>query len=274
MQILVATGGAAHSDTAVRLGAFIAEKTGSHLALLTVIHSREEQPQAEAILKRAATLVSLYQIVPQKQICIGAAASEIVQMAVKDRYDLVILGDRPEHRFIKRVIGPTADRVIAHMPCPVLIARQESASSLRMLLCEGGRDPSLLSRLQLHLTPLLSVAEELTVLHVMSQMTAAPGVPGWELRADADELMAKHTREGELLAHDTAVLEQLPLHLQHLQAKVRHGLVVDEVVAEAKDGAYDIVVIGAHQGSGWERYLLDDLAHQIVNKVNTSVLVI
>ncbi|HUM68426.1 MAG TPA: universal stress protein, partial [Chloroflexota bacterium] len=87
----------------------------------------------------------------------------------------------------------------------------------------------------------------------------------------ASELMAKHTREGELLAHDTAVLQELPLHLQ---TKIRHGLVVEEVVAEARDGNYNLVVIGAHQGTGWERYLLDDLAHQIVTKIDSSVLVI
>jgi nucleotide-binding universal stress UspA family protein len=271
MQVLVATGGAAHSDTAVRLGAFLTHKTDSRLTLLTVIPAEEDRPQAEAVLKRAAILVAEYQVVPQKQICIGTAANEIARAAQKGSYDLVVLGDRPGHRLLKRLLGPTAERVIAHMSCPVLIARQEKPSVKRLLLCEGGRDPSLLERLQARLLPLLRVTEEVTILHVMSQMTAAPGVPGWELRADAAELMARHTREGELLAHDAAVLESLPLHLQ---AKVRHGLVVDEVLEEARDGHYDLVVIGAHQGSGWERFLLDDLAHQIVSKIDTSVLVI
>lgn len=271
MRILVATGGAAHSDTAVRLGAYLANKTNSHLTLLTVIHSEADRPQAEAILKRATTLTAPYQIVPQKQIGLGAVAPEIVQVAQKGQYDLVILGDRPGHRLIKRLLGPTADRVIAHMPCPVLIARKDASTLDRILLCEGGREPSLLERLQARLDPLLRVAAEITVLHVMSQITAAPGVAGWELRADAAELMAKHTREGELLTHDAEVLQAIPLHLQ---AKVRHGLVVDEVVAEAKHEGYNLVVIGAHQGRGWERYLLDDLAHQIVTKIDTSVLVI
>ncbi len=39
MHILVATGGAAHSDPAVRLGAYLAHKTNSHLTLITVIHN-------------------------------------------------------------------------------------------------------------------------------------------------------------------------------------------------------------------------------------------
>jgi nucleotide-binding universal stress UspA family protein len=271
MQILVATGGAAHSDTAVRLGAYLASKTSSHLTLLTVIRHEEDRPQAEAILTRAATLAAGHHITAKKQIRVGHTATEIVQAASQGKYDLLVVGERPAHRLVKRLLGPTAEKVIAHMPCAVLIARQEMEALNRVLLCEGGRDPSLLERLLNRLAPLLKVAGELTILHVMSQMAAAPGIAGWELQANAEELIARHTREGELLVHDKTVLRQLPIHLQ---TKVRHGLVVDEVLAEAKDGAYDLVAIGAHQGHGWERFLLDDLAHQIVTKSGNSILIV
>jgi nucleotide-binding universal stress UspA family protein len=56
--------------------------------------------------------------------------------------------------------------------------------------------------------------------------------------------------------------------------KVRHGLVVDEIVAEARCEEYDLVVIGANRGEGWRRILLDDLAHQIIVKLNRSILVV
>jgi nucleotide-binding universal stress UspA family protein len=102
-------------------------------------------------------------------------------------------------------------------------------------------------------------------------MAAAPGVPGWELRADAKELMQKHTPEGSLLEDDLTRLEQLNVRLE---AKVRHGLVVKEILAEARSGDYDLVVIGAHQGRGWERYLLDDLAHEIISFADRPLLVI
>jgi nucleotide-binding universal stress UspA family protein len=271
MHILVATGGSAHSDTAVRQGAFLASKTESILTLLTVIRHDEDRSQAEAIITKAAALAALYQVTPQKQIRVGQPAVEIVQAASQGKFDLIVVGERPVHRLVKRLIGPTAERVIAHMPCPVWIARQEIKGFNRMLLCEGGREPSLLVRLLKRLAPLLKITEEVTILHVMSQIAAAPNVAGWELQANAEELMARHAREGKLLAYNTAALQELAVHLQ---AKVRHGLVVDEVLAEARDGSYDIVVIGAHQGSGWERYLLDDLAHQIITKSDSSVLVI
>jgi nucleotide-binding universal stress UspA family protein len=83
--------------------------------------------------------------------------------------------------------------------------------------------------------------------------------------------MEKHTPEGSLLEDDLARLGKLNVRLE---AKVRHGLVVKEILAEAKSGGYDLVVIGAHQGKGWERFLLDDLAHEIISYGDRPLLVI
>ena len=49
---------------------------------------------------------------------------------------------------------------------------------------------------------------------------------------------------------------------------------VDEILAEAKAGDYDLVVIGAHRDEGWQRFLLDDLARKIVVRLDRPVLVL
>lgn len=270
MHILIATGGAPHSDVAVRLGGLIHQKMGGTLALTTVIKHETERPQAEAILVRAKTLIADITAI-QTRILIGKPAEEIVREVGAGSYDLVIVGERTQHGLARRLLPPTTERVIAHMPCPVLIARGQVRPLRRVLVCEGGRNPSLLNRLIARLTPLLKHIDELTLLHVMSQIAAAPGVSGWELRADADELIQKQTPEGSLLEDDLARLAELNVRLE---AKVRHGLVVREILAEAQSGDYDLVVIGAHQGKGWERYLLDNLAHEIISYTDRPLLVI
>lgn len=55
---------------------------------------------------------------------------------------------------------------------------------------------------------------------------------------------------------------------------VRHGLVVDEILTEARDGEYDLVIIGAHRSKGPRYLLLDDLARKILAKVDRPVLVV
>ena len=277
MRILVATGGAAHSDTAVRLGAHIAAITDSPPpTLLTVIRRESDRVQGQTILALAQALLAMHAPAgappSPTRLRTGSPAEEIVAEAREGGYDLLLIGERPGHGLIKRLIGPTATRIIAHLPCPVLIARRDAIPLRRFLLCEGWRDPLLLNRLAAQLAPLMHTAAELTLLHVMSQMAAAPGVPGWELRADAAELMQKHTREGSLLEQDLAALQGL---VPRIQPKVRHGLVVDEILDEASSGSYDLIVIGAHQGGiGWERLLLDDVAQQIVSQADRSVLVV
>jgi nucleotide-binding universal stress UspA family protein len=91
------------------------------------------------------------------------------------------------------------------------------------------------------------------------------------LRADVQELIDEDAPEGRLLAQD---LRQLDRQGIHPTAKVRHGLVVDEILAEAHSGDYDLVVIGAHRGEGWQRFLLDDLAHKILAQMDRPVLVV
>jgi nucleotide-binding universal stress UspA family protein len=54
---------------------------------------------------------------------------------------------------------------------------------------------------------------------------------------------------------------------------VRHGLVVDEILAEASEGDHDLIVIGAHQAEGLMRFLLDDVAHQIIGHADRPILV-
>lgn len=271
MQVLAATGGAPHSDVAVRMGGLIFETVGGALTLITVIRHESERPQADAILVRAKTLVGPVAAETRTIVRTGKPAEEIVKQAEAGNADIIVVGDRSQHGLAARLLAPTAERVIAHMPCPVLIARGQPRPLRHVLVCESGRSPSLLNRLIARLAKLLMHVDTLTVLHVMSQMVAGPGVPGWELRADAEELMDKHTPEGSLLEEDLDRLAELNVRLE---AKVRHGLVVREILAEARSGDYDLVVIGAHQGKGWERYLLDDLAHDLISYADRPLLVI
>lgn len=271
MRILIATGGAPHSDLAVRLGGDISRVTNGQPTLLTVVQHEREREQAEAVLTRAKSIMGALISKAQQRIRVGRVPREIICEAQEGQYDLLIIGEHPRHQLARQLMGPTAQSVIALMPCPVLIVRNHSRPPRRVLVCEGGRDPSLLSRLISRLAALIEMITDLTVLHVMSQIAASPEAQDWELQAEAEELIEKRTPEGKLLAQDLELLK--PLNIQ-LQAKVRHGLVVEEILAEAKSGDYDLVVIGAHQSKGWERYLLDDLARQIIQHADRPVLVL
>jgi nucleotide-binding universal stress UspA family protein len=267
------TGGLQHSRATLRFGAQIAAHTSDPLMLITVINSKAQRRRADAMLARAAQILQSALPSVQTKLRMGHPAEEIIRETEEGDYDLVIVGERQHHRLVTRfLLGSTAVRVVEHAPCPVIIAKGKIGPVHRILLCDSGIEvPSLINRFSVQLAELIKGQEEVTVLHVMSQISAGPGIRGQQLRADAEELIENQAPEGELLKQDVQLLEGLKLHPH---PKVRHGLVVDEIVAEARDGDYDLVVIGAHRGEGWRRILLDDLAHQVIVKLDRPVLIV
>jgi nucleotide-binding universal stress UspA family protein len=273
MRILMATGSSPHSGLVLRFGIQIARRVSKTPTILTVIRHEADRPRAEAILARACQFLKPEIANVQTRVRIGYPAEEIIREAEEGGYNLVIVGERQRHDPVTRfLLGSTAERVVEHAPCPVIIAKGKTGPIHRILLCDSGADsPSLLDRFTAQLAGLIGNEEEVTVLHVMSQISAGPGVRGAQLRAAAEELIENHTPEGELLERDIQTLEQLNVHPR---PKVRHGLVVEEILEEAQGGDYDLVVIGAHRGEGWRRILLDDLARQIIAQMDRPVLVV
>jgi nucleotide-binding universal stress UspA family protein len=58
------------------------------------------------------------------------------------------------------------------------------------------------------------------------------------------------------------------------EAKVRSGLVVDEIFSETEQGDHDVLIIGAHRPREIQRYLLGDVSGEIVTYSNRSILVV
>jgi nucleotide-binding universal stress UspA family protein len=291
MPVLVAIDSAWHTDAALRLAAQIAQRGREPLTVLTVIRSRADHSPLplDEVLERIGGMGLPAVPEVRTKVRMGHPATEIVCEAEEGQYDLAIVGERPGRNMVARFLtGSTAIRVVEHAPCPVMVAKGKARPIQRILLCDSGSDdpavglpadrhvtgravPPVLSRFTALPLDLLNGTGEIVVLHVMSQMSAGPGVQGKQLRSDSDELIDEHAPEGELLERDIEALNRMGLRAR---AKVCHGLVVEEILDEALRGDYDLVVIGAYRGEGWQRILLDDLAHRIVIELDRPVLVV
>lgn len=271
MKILIATGGSSHSEKALHLGALLIRCADETPAVMTVARRKQDQPRAEAALQRAQFLLAGTPCI-ETRLRYGQPAEEIVAEARTGGYGLIIVGERQSHTLKARMLGSTALHVVEHAACAVLIAKGDVRPIRRILLCESGAIvPSLLSRFTAQLADTLLGEEEITVLHVMSQITAWPGVPDEDLKASAEELIEEHSPEGEWLASDLEVLAHPGIRAQ---AKVRHGGVVEEILAESAENDYDLVVIGAHRDAGWQRVLLADIARELIKRLERPVLVV
>lgn len=273
MRILIFINDFLNNNAAMDLGCRILQRVDQVPTLLSVIDSSVDRypPKTESILAEACHGMDLEKV--DMLVRIGHLPGEIIREAQEGGYDLLMLADDRKNILARFLHKPMAVKIAERVPCAVLLVKGKVDVEIkRILVCDSGAgSSSLLNLFVSRMGKLLVGDEDITILHVMSQISAGPGVRGVQLRAEAERLIQEQTPEGGLLARDLETLEKYGLKPT---AKVRHGLVVDEILAEAENGDYDLVVIGAHPRQGWQGYLLDNLAHKILTKITRPVLVV
>lgn len=238
-----------------------------HIFHLPLAHARSDAQKDLDLIQQKAQELEV-----QADIELAEDIKEILLEAQHGNYDLVLIAEASTPPKLSRFRNTAAVRIAKEISSPALILKSELFPLKKILLCDSGADQFSVVRNYLKtLLPLIEDIEEVTVLHVMSQISAGPGVRGKQLRAEADELMDAETPEGSLLADDINSLTQSGVKVT---PRIRHGLVVEEILAETESGAHDLLVIGYAQREGWQRLLLTDIGHQILSKVKKSILLV
>ena len=104
----------------------MATRAGSELLGVAVAREEGRSPEAQEILRRMLTAanqagVSFQGFSPQ-----GLAADEgIVQVALENRADLIIMGSHGRTGLKKLLMGSVTERVMGQAPCPVLVVKKK-----------------------------------------------------------------------------------------------------------------------------------------------------
>lgn len=131
--ILLAYDGSEHSKKAAQLVRGLRE---AHGARLFVVHAYEPVPdylgeplyqallsqrleRAEGVLEEAKALVGE----AEGEVLEGEAAEAILRAAEAHRADLIVMGTRGLGGLKGVFLGSQSQKVVAHAPCPVLLAR-------------------------------------------------------------------------------------------------------------------------------------------------------
>jgi hypothetical protein len=83
-------------------------------------------------------------------------------------------------------------------------------------------------------------------MHVMSQVALSWESPSDDLAATAEMAIERKSREGGYLLEGIEALRAAAPEVRVLP-RLRHGLVVDEVLAEIRQSGQPLLVIGAHR---------------------------
>ncbi len=260
MRFLICIEGSVAADEAAQVGLALAQQAGAETARIRVVESPRETERH----KGTGALVR-----------VGHPAPQILAEARQGNYDLIVIGAHTRSRLAELFLGSTASRLARQSPIPLLIVKQLRETIRRILVCTGGEAPGEYCA-QWGGRVAGWTGADVVILHVMSQLALTQKSKLEDLDDTAEEAINQGTREGKHLAQ-AMLLARGGGARGEVKAKLRHGLVVDEILGEVEKGNYDLVAIGAHYVAPRDPLrglLLDDVADEIIMRCPRNVLVV
>ena len=126
-RLLVASDGSTYSESAWKLALSMAKQAKSQLIGVAVAPEEGDIIESQAIIHRMLTAASRA-MVPFKGVNPQGVAPDtgIVQQAIKNEVDLIIVGSYGRTGLKKLLMGSVTERVIGGSPCPILVVKKEN----------------------------------------------------------------------------------------------------------------------------------------------------
>jgi nucleotide-binding universal stress UspA family protein len=195
----------------------------------------------------------------------GDPIEEILAEALENSYDLVAVGGGGNQLgLLHPQIGPTTGRLARKLHTHFLVARNIPEKFSKVLICTGADVPES-ETMKLGGKWLSRTDAQVSLLHVIP-VSKAVSDKGREEKKSHDRLIEHSTKQLRASGVKTDIIPLL-----------RHGLVVEEVLKELSEQAYELLVVGSHYQPGqdrWQGMLLDDITDQLLNRSSCSILII
>lgn len=305
MKIVAATDFTDSGRRAVDLASGLASATGAELELAHVValppeasrmeHDTEIEPALEALRARLRERVdrAAAQLEQERARCAekgvecqtrlieGHPWEAILEEAAQGQADLLIVGAhgaRPPRMLAnaikERLLGTTADRVVRHAPCPVMVTTGERPlADLQGARWLVGVDFSPASEAAVRLASRLAEASggEVTLAH-------ASNPSGLTEQGEQDTnwqrvLREESRKQTERDLRDMAEAEAKGAEVHHGN-RVSHGPAAEELAQAVEESNADFLVIGSHGKKGLTRLVLGSTAERSLRLADVPVLVV
>ncbi|MBN1148530.1 MAG: universal stress protein [Anaerolineales bacterium] len=253
----------------VHFAGLIAGMVGASVTLMAVIANEGERQAAEGKLEQARQMLAGVEV--QTRVRKGLEVNkEILAEMDTGNYDLLAMGIVDVSAFEALLFGSATRYLVGRAKRPLLMVRSYRSAISRMLICTGGREiAEPVVRLSAYLAQVAQA--RVTLLHV------AGSVPSmYTGLGEIEETLAELLRTDTPLArHLRWCAETLAQRGVNAELELRHGVVVNEILREARIGDYDLIVLGSHiSATIWQSLMLDNVTRQVVDRAPCPVLVI
>jgi nucleotide-binding universal stress UspA family protein len=269
MKILICSDGTQSAETAIYLGGLLAGPLKAETTLLGIAEtSQDEQPLRDA-LQQQAQLLQGSGVSPVLAVQSGEPVHQILDQTSKTKYDLVVVGARWTGAVGDYWRSTKTYEVIKSVQPPVLVAIGEGKQLKRFVVCTGGKE-FIEQAVQFTGRLAAAVGASVTLLHVMAEPPAMYANLV-RLEENVAQLLESKSELGTNLRRQKRELDRLGVSAE---VHLRHGIVIDQVFEEVREGSYDLIVTGTSQARGLLRhYIMGDLTRSILNRANVPVLV-
>jgi nucleotide-binding universal stress UspA family protein len=247
----------------IESGRLVGELNESDTGMTEIPRRAEEQLRMLANRSGAPALFDKVEVLTGRPFqAIGQAASELGG-------DLIVISTHGYTGLAYVLLGGTAERVIRHAPCPVLVVRRQDgrAPEPKKILVPVDFSPASLDGLRYALGLALPFGARITALHVIE-----PLGPMVRLEVDVD-------------AHERKLREGVRLRLEELHLEVDEpagafdtlfceGISYHEIVGMAQRGDFDLIIMASLGRSGLVDMLLGSTAERVVRHAPCPVLVV
>jgi nucleotide-binding universal stress UspA family protein len=269
MKILFCSDGSGQAENAVRFGALIAAAYQAETSILGIAEKASaEEPLFQALL-RAQNILKEHHLNAEVITKAGRPVHEIVKRTRENAYDLVVIGAVRKGARSPAWMSARAYKIIESIAPPVLVVIGERPALQRILLCTSG---SPLANKAVEFAGL--VAQNVNAVVDLIHVSAEPPAMFADLierEEDSDRILASNSKLGRTLRHQKESLERFGVLGEF---RLRHGLVVQELLLEMQRTDYDLVMVGSSPAEDMLRqYVMGDVTREIVDRAELPVLV-
>ena len=270
MKILICTDGSAKAEKAITFGGTVARACHAEVTLLGISESNSDQGPIFESLMLGQKILAEMDLRAELITKTGDPIEEILKRSDETAYDLVVIGAEKKGTRGPFLMSAKAYKIIKAVAPPVLVVIGERSSLKRILICSGG-EKYIDKAVEFAGGIAHGCGATITLFHVVNE---PPGSISDLIRMEEDVNVLLHSDSilGQNLAKEREVLERLGVDSE---VRLRHGLVISEVLKEIDRGDYDLVVTGSSpEGGNLRSYIMGNITREIVNRAKCPVLVV
>lgn len=265
--LFLCTNGAPESLAALDYGVWLAELLRSRIVLLGAVERDGQAAAVEAALDATEARARQAGLSLERRTVSANLRETVCQLAEAEKH-LVILGPLGRPWWRRWVQGRSFRRILQEIPAPLIYVPAPHCRLARILICTGGLRYThsaerwaryLAQRTQAHLTWL-----HVVVPVTFDYPTAREVYEHRDRLLESDTPPARHLREALREAKEAGL---------EASVRVRTGDVVSEILAEVREGDYDLVVMGTpHSSHSLRRLYLPNVTAEVAESISVPVL--